>query len=72
MLIPYGYVSNKIIKRIFEDHWEELLRQHKDKIPGDAIETRVPSEFHRWDTQGNLYESCGKLLAKGGRKGYNC
>jgi hypothetical protein len=40
--------------------------------PGDAIETRAPSEFHRWDTQRDLYESCGKLLAKGGRKGYNC
>ena len=33
MLIRYGYVPNKIIKRIFQDHWEEFLRQHKDKIP---------------------------------------
>ena len=26
---------NKIIKRIFQDHWEEFLDQHKDKIPKD-------------------------------------
>jgi hypothetical protein len=35
MLIRYGYVPNKIIKRIFQDHWEEFLRRHKDKIPED-------------------------------------
>ena len=35
MLIPYGYVPNKIIKRIFQDHWEEFLRKHKGKIPED-------------------------------------
>jgi hypothetical protein len=35
MLIRYGYVPNKIIKRIFQDHWEEFLRQNKDKIPED-------------------------------------
>jgi hypothetical protein len=35
MLTPYGYVYNgsKIIKRIFQDHWEGFLSQHKDKIP---------------------------------------
>ena len=33
--MPYGYVTDKtkIIKRIFQDHWEEFLSQHKDKIP---------------------------------------
>ena len=35
MLIKYGYIPNRIIKRIFQDHWEEFLRQHKDKIPKD-------------------------------------
>jgi hypothetical protein len=35
MLIPYGHVPNKIIKRIFQDHWEEFLRKHKDRIPED-------------------------------------
>jgi hypothetical protein len=35
MLIPHGYVPNKIIKKIFQDHWEKFLRQHKDKIPAD-------------------------------------
>jgi len=35
MLIRYGYVPNKIIKRIFQGHWEEFLSQHKDKIPKD-------------------------------------
>jgi hypothetical protein len=35
MLIPYRYVPKKIIKRIFQDHWDEFLRQHKDKIPED-------------------------------------
>jgi hypothetical protein len=35
MLTPYGYLTDKtkIIKRIFQDHWDEFLRQHKDKIP---------------------------------------
>ena len=35
MLMPYGYVTDKtkIIKRIFQDHWDEFLREHKDKIP---------------------------------------
>ena len=35
MLTPYEYVTNKakIIKIIFQDHWEEFLFQHKDKIP---------------------------------------
>jgi len=35
MLTPYGYVTDKtkIIKRIFQDHWDEFLREHKDKIP---------------------------------------
>jgi len=37
MLTPYGYVydGSKIIKRIFQDHWEEFLSQHKDKILED-------------------------------------
>ena len=37
MLTPYGHVYNgsKIIKRIFQDHWEEFLRQRKDEIPED-------------------------------------
>ena len=37
MLMPYGYVSNrnKIIKSIFQAHWEEFLSQHNDKIPED-------------------------------------
>ena len=37
MLIPYGYVYDriKIIKRIFQEHWEEFLSQHKEKIPED-------------------------------------
>jgi hypothetical protein len=35
MLTPYGYVTDKTktIKRIFQDHWDEFLREHKDKIP---------------------------------------
>jgi plasmid rolling circle replication initiator protein Rep len=35
MLMPYGYVTDKtkIIKKIFQDHWDEFLREHKDKIP---------------------------------------
>jgi hypothetical protein len=46
MLMPYGYVTDKtnlrgyprdpkskIIKRIFQDHWDEFLREHKYKIP---------------------------------------
>lgn len=35
MLTPYGYVTDKtkIIKRIFQDHWDSFLREHKDKIP---------------------------------------
>ena len=28
-------IPNKIIKRIFQDHWEEFLRKHKSKIPAD-------------------------------------
>ncbi len=37
MLTPYGYVPNrnKIIKSIFQAHWEEFLSQYKDKIPED-------------------------------------
>jgi hypothetical protein len=37
MLTPYRYIHNesKIIKRIFQEHWEEFLSQHKDKIPED-------------------------------------
>ena len=37
MLTLYGYIHNssKIIKRIFQDHWEEFLSQYKDKIPED-------------------------------------
>ena len=33
--MPYGYVTDKtkIIKRIFQDHWDEFLSLHKDKIP---------------------------------------
>jgi len=37
MLTPYGHVydRSKIIKRIFQEHWEEFLSQHKGKIPED-------------------------------------
>ena len=33
--MPYGYVTDKtkIIKKIFQDHWDSFLREHKDKIP---------------------------------------
>jgi len=44
--MPYGYVTDKtnlrgnprdpkskIIKRIFQDHWDEFLNLNKDKIP---------------------------------------
>jgi len=33
MLTPYGYVTDKIIKRIFQDHWDDFLCKYKDKIP---------------------------------------
>jgi len=35
MLTPYEYVTDKtkIIKRIFQDHWDKFLSLHKDKIP---------------------------------------
>ena len=34
MLTPYEYVTDKtkIIKKIFQDHWDSFLREHKDKI----------------------------------------
>lgn len=33
MLTPYGYVyDSRIIKRIFQNHWEEFLSQYKDRI----------------------------------------
>ena len=37
MLAPYGYVPNrdKIVKRLFQDHWEEFLSQYPDKVPED-------------------------------------
>jgi len=39
MLTPYGYVTDKtkIIKRIFQDHWDAFLREHKDKIPEEML-----------------------------------
>ena len=45
MLTPYGYVSNrnKIIKRIFQDHWEQFLDQYKDKIPEDMQPSAIES-----------------------------
>jgi len=35
MLMLYEYVTDKtkIIKRIFQDHWDKFLSLHKDKIP---------------------------------------
>jgi hypothetical protein len=35
MLTTCEYVTDKtkIIKRIFQDHWDEFLSQHKGKIP---------------------------------------
>jgi hypothetical protein len=41
MLTPYGYVPSKIIRRIFQDHWEDFLRQHKEKLPEDMLRSVV-------------------------------
>ena len=43
MLMPYGYVTNKtkIIKRIFQDHWEAFLREYKDKIPEEMLSSVI-------------------------------
>jgi hypothetical protein len=51
MLIRHGYVPNKVIKRIFQDHWEEFLSHHKDKIPEDM--------------QPSVIESVNKMLKCG-------
>ena len=54
MLIPHRYVSNKIIKKIFQDHWEEFLSQHKGKIPEDM--------------QPSVIEAVSKMLRCGTRE----
>jgi len=43
MLTLYGYVhrSSKIIRRIFQDHWEDFLRQREGKIPEDMLPSVV-------------------------------
>lgn len=53
MLTLYGYIHNssKIIRRIFRDHWERFLRQHKDKIPEDM--------------QASVIEAVSKMLQCG-------
>ena len=41
--MSYGYVTDKtkIIKRIFQDHWEAFLREHKDKIPEEMLSSVI-------------------------------
>ena len=43
MLTPYGYVTDKIIKRIFQDHWDEFLCKYKDKIPEEMQSSVIDS-----------------------------
>jgi len=40
--MSYGYVTDKtkIIKKIFQDHWEAFLREHKDKIPEERLSVK--------------------------------
>ena len=54
MLTPYGYVTDKIIKRIFQDHWDEFLSQHKDKIPEEM--------------QSSVIDAVNKMLICGTKK----
>ena len=53
MSTSYRYVYNriKIIKRIFQDHWEEFLDRYKDKIPEDM--------------QASVIEAVSKMLRCG-------
>lgn len=53
MLTLNEYVPNrrKIIKRIFQDHWEEFLRQYKCKVPRDM--------------QSSVIEAVSKMLLCG-------
>ena len=53
MLMPYEYVTDKtkIIKKIFQDHWDEFLSQHKDKIPEEM--------------QSSVIEAVNKMLICG-------
>lgn len=56
MLMPYEYVTDKtkIIKRIFQDHWDEFLSHHKDKIPKEM--------------QSSVIDAVSKMLICGTKK----
>jgi hypothetical protein len=54
ILARNAFNRSKIIKRIFQDHWEEFLDQYKDKIPVDM--------------QASVIEAVNKMLGCGTRE----